>query len=194
MDKQYKKSLANFNALVQALEKIPTIGKKSALKMAYALSVEDKFLGIKLACCLEEAISHIRICELCGGISENQLCDICSDEQRINGQLCVVLHPRDIFVLEENTNYEGRYFVLKSLDTFDSDSIRKSIKNSRIHEIIFAFSPSLANDTIMLFIEDKLSDLPIKFSKIAQGVPTGIGLDHVDSLSLSRAFQARIKI
>lgn len=194
MNKNYKSRLTTFNALIEALEQIPTIGKKSALKMAYTLGVENKFLGIKIAHCLEEAISHTRTCEACNALSESQLCEICSDEHRLNGQLCIILHPRDIFILEENTDYEGRYFVLSSIEDFNPHLLRQNIQDNHINEIIFAFSPTLANEAIMLFIEDKLSDLNLSFSKIAQGVPTGIGLDNIDSLSLSRALQSRTKL
>ena len=152
MNKNYKSRLTTFNALIEALEQIPTIGKKSALKMAYTLGVENKFLGIKIAHCLEEAISHTRTCEACNALSESQLCEICSH------------------------------------------LLRQNIQDNHINEIIFAFSPTLANEAIMLFIEDKLSDLNLSFSKIAQGVPTGIGLDNIDSLSLSRALQSRTKL
>ena len=68
------------------------------------------------------------------------------------------------------------------------------ILKENIQEVIFSFSPSLANDALMLFVEDRLSALGLSFSKIAQGIPTGIGLEHIDQLSLSRAFEGRIKL
>ncbi len=194
MSKTYKSQLHTFNNLTQALEQIPTIGKKSALKLAYTLSMENKFLGMKIAHCLESAITHTRSCQICGGLSESEICEICLDEYRDNHQLCIVLQARDIFTIEESGGYKGRYFVLHALDQFDPQALKDSIIKFHISEIIFAFSPTLANEAIMLFIEDKLSDLPLEFSKIAQGVPAGIGLENIDSFSLSKAIFGRTKL
>ncbi|RDU72010.1 recombination protein RecR [Helicobacter anseris] len=190
----YKKGLKSFNALVEALEQIPTIGKKSALKMAYTLGVENKFLGIKIAHCIENAIHNVRKCSFCNALSENELCEICSDTSRDNSQLCFVLHSRDIFSIEETKEYNGIYYVLENLEELDFEKLKKAIMQRGVKEIIFAFTPTLANEGIMLFIEDKLQNLSLHFSKIAQGVPTGIGLENIDQLSLSRAIISRIKI
>ncbi|PAF41404.1 recombination mediator RecR [Helicobacter sp. 11S02596-1] len=192
--KTYKNTLNYFFALVEALEQLPSIGKKSAQKMAYSLSVEDKYLALKIAHSIENAIDHIRKCQLCGGLSESEICEICLDENRQNGQLCVVLHPKDIFTIEEIGDFGGKYKVIEVLEKIDFTAFKNHIQENHIQEIIFAFSPTLANDAIMLFIEDKLQDLDLTFSKIAQGVPTGIGLENIDQLSLLRAFTSRVKL
>lgn len=192
--KPYKNTLQSFNALAEALEQIPTIGKKSATKMAYALSIENKFLGIKIAHCIENAVHHLTQCKLCNGLSESELCDICISTTRDESKLCIVLHARDIFTIEETNEFDGKYFVLDSIENLDFEAFKKRIEHCHIKEIIFAFSPTLANETIMLYIEDKLQDFDLSFSKIAQGVPTGIGLENVDQLSLSRAISLRTKI
>ncbi|PAF52712.1 recombination mediator RecR [Helicobacter sp. 13S00477-4] len=192
--KNYKNNLNHFFSLVESLEQLPTIGKKSAQKMAYYLSIDDKYLALKIAHCIENAIDYVKKCSICGGLSENEICEICSDENRNNGQLCIILHPKDIFTIEEIGEFEGQYFTIGELEKIDFTTFKKNIKEKNIKEIIFAFSPTLANDAIMLFIEDKLQGLDLTFSKIAQGVPTGIGLENIDQLSLSRAFSSRIKI
>ncbi|WP_104698026.1 MULTISPECIES: recombination mediator RecR [unclassified Helicobacter] len=192
--KSYKKGMQSFNSLVEALEQIPTIGKKSALKMAYTLGVENKFLGLKIAHCIENAIHNIRKCSFCNALSENELCDICSDSTRDHTKICFVLHSRDIFTLEETNEYNGLYYVIESLEDMDFNLLKKEIQKKEIKELIFAFTPTLANEGIMLFIEDKLQDLDLVFSKIAQGVPTGVGLENVDQLSLSKALSSRVKI
>ncbi|ETD26667.1 recombination mediator RecR [Helicobacter canis] len=191
----YKKSLSRFSALVESLEQIPTIGRKSAQKIAYLLAIENKYLALKLAHCIETSIQHISTCSVCGAVSENELCEICLDDSRDDTKLCVVLHPKDIFTIEEMGDFDGKYWVLSpELEQIDFAQVRTRIISRRIREMIFAFSPSLANDAVMLFIEDRLQDLPLHFSKIAQGVPTGIGLENIDQLSLSRALSARVKL
>ncbi len=191
----YKNSLTRFSSLIESLEQIPTIGKKSAQKIAYILAIENKYLALKLAHNIESSIHNVMTCKICGAVSENEICEICLDEKRDNTQLCVVLHPKDVFILEEIGDFEGRYWVInQELEKINFELIKKRIKKDNIQEVIFAFSPSLANDAIMLFIEDKLEGLSLHFSKIAQGVPTGIGFENIDQLSLSRALSARIKL
>ncbi|PAF48453.1 recombination protein RecR [Helicobacter sp. 12S02634-8] len=192
--KTYKTTLNHFFSLTEALEQLPSIGKKSAQKMAYSLSVEDKYLALKIAHAIENAIDYVRKCSLCGGLSESEVCEICLDPHRQNGQLCIVLHPKDIFTIEEIGDFNGKYQVVEELEAIDFTAFKKYICENKIQEIIFAFSPTLANEAIMLFIEDRLQDMDLIFSKIAQGVPTGIGLENIDQLSLSRAFSSRVKL
>ncbi len=188
------KNLESFYDLVEALEKLPSIGKKSAEKMAYMLCVENKALGIKIAHCIQEANLKVCKCKWCGGLSQEEECQICQDTDRNNGELCIIAHPRDISIIENIDFFNGKYFVLESLETTDFDHLFALISHHQIKEIIFGLSPSLANDALILFIEDRLKHLKLTFSKIAQGVPTGIGFDHIDHLSLSSAFKGRMKI
>lgn len=186
--------LEKFNNLVDAFSSLPTVGRKSALRFAYHLVLNDTFSAVKLANAIELAIRDIRKCESCGGVSENEICDICLDEERENGQLCVVTNAKDIFILEENSLFEGRYFVLDSLEEDDINRLKDVVSSYNINEVIFAFSPSLASDTMIMFIEDRLKEFNIAFTKIAQGVPTGVSLENVDTLSLSKAIKDRKKV
>lgn len=196
----YKSSLKAFSNLITALEKLPTIGKKSAQKMAYSLCVENKFLGLNIAHAIENAALVIQKCHKCLGLSESEICEICLDDTRQNGELCIVANSRDIFIIEEMGEFQGRYFVLDSqqdLEQIDFSLLNRRIQTESIHEIIFALTPSLANEAIMLYIEDKIKApfaTPLQFSKIAQGVPTGIGLDSIDQLSLLAALNSRVKL
>lgn len=201
----YKRSLSAFLELTLALEKLPTLGKKSAQKMAYSLCMENKFLGLSIAHAIENAALVAQKCQKCNALSESEVCEICLDSARENGELCIVASAKDVFIIEEMGEFGGRYFVLESLESKGSvdskaslESIDFKLLNARIQaenvqEVIFALSPSLANEAIMLYIEDKIT-APINFSKIAQGVPTGIGLDAIDQLSLSRAISARVRV
>lgn len=188
------KNLQSFYLLVETLEKLPSIGKKSAEKMAYTLCVENKYLGMQIAKNIQKAVENVQRCSSCGGLSEEDECQICQDSERNNGELCIVAHPRDIAIIENMGGFAGKYFVLESLENIDFEVLIALILKENIQEVIFSFSPSLANDALMLFVEDRLSALGLSFSKIAQGIPTGIGLEHIDQLSLSRAFEGRIKL
>ena len=143
---------------------------------------------------LEAYKVEIRVCEECGGIANTSVCEICKDTTRNNGELCIVADSRDIFLLEESGEFLGKYFVLDSLETLNLGKLEHCISVNRIQEIIFALSPSLGSDSIMLYLEDKLENLGLRFTKIAQGVPTGVSLENVDQLSIIRALQSRVKI
>ncbi|MBD5165538.1 recombination mediator RecR [Helicobacter sp.] len=184
----------NFAKLVESLEKLPSIGRKSAMRLAYFLAFEDKFSALSLAHNIECCAQQLRVCEECGGISNDTICAICSDRARNNGELCVVANPREIFLLEESGEFLGKYFVIGSLERLDLKHLEQIIQKHQIREVIFAFSPTLGNESVMLYLEDKLEHLGLQFTKIAQGVPTGVSLENVDQLSIIRALQSRVKI
>jgi len=163
--------------VVECFEKLPGVGKKSAIRYAYFVSLSDSFLGLRLANSIENAVSGLQKCQICGGISENEICEICADETRNGDILCVIESSKDMLVIEQTGSYEGRYFV------------RNGTK-----EIIFALTPSINSDALMFFLEDKLQNYRLKFSKIAQGVPTGVSLENVDMLSIIKAIKGRMDI
>lgn len=186
-------SLDKFNRLIQALSELPTIGKKSATRLAYYMVMQDTFVGMKVAHAIEDALGSLRKCSQCGGLSEDELCSICCDEHRDGHLLCIVENAKDILLLEENGLFDGRYFVL---DTLDEESIGhlQHMVTSGIEEVLFALTPSISNDAVILYIEDKLSRYDVRFSKIAQGVPTGVSLENIDLLSLTRALEDRVRV
>ena len=191
-----KKDLNKFYQLVEAFEELPTIGKKSALRLAYHIVVKNNFTGIRLIHSIEEALRDIKQCIYCGSLTQGEVCDICLniDGKRDNTILCIVQNAKDIFMIEESKHYNGKYFVI---DEITDEIISKLIKNimfNHIEEIIFAITPNLQNDTFILYIEDKLKDFDIKFTRIAQGIPTGVNIENIDILSLSKAIESRVKI
>ncbi len=188
-----KPGLNKFNNLVDAFASLPSIGKKSATRLAYHVCMTDQFSGMKIAHAIESALQSIKKCQVCGSMSEDELCYICADEGRDQEQLCIVENAKDILIIEENASFHGRYFVLHSLEKEDIAPLLHLVQNG-IKEIIFALTPSIQNDAVILFIEDKLKNFSINFTKIAQGVPTGVSLENVDMLSLTRALEDRVKV
>jgi recombination protein RecR len=191
--KPVKPSLEKFNRLVDALGELPTIGKKSATRLAYHMTMRDSFMGMKIAHAIEDALGSLKKCRSCGGMSEDELCYICCDESRNQELLCIVENAKDILLLEENGLFDGRYFVLESLEELSISYLENIIK-SGVKDVIFALTPSIANDAVILYIEDKLTPYELHFSRIAQGVPTGVSLENVDILSLTRALEDRVKV
>ena len=189
-----KKRLKKFYKLVEALESLPTIGKKSAQRLAFHMVLDAPMDAMKLSHAIEDAVSTIGKCAQCGGLSEDELCYICSDPLRDQTALCLVENVKDIYVIEESGEYGGLYFVFDALNQTNIDKLKDLVQTKDTQEILFAFTPSIQSDALMLYIEDQLKDYALTFTKIAQGVPTGVHLENVDMLSLSKAISDRVKI
>lgn len=188
------KDLESFNDLVASFSALPTIGKKTALRLAYHICIKDPLLGAKLAYNIEESIRKIKKCIQCGCISENELCEICANHDRDNEILCIVQSPKDILVLEESGSFLGYYFVLESTDDESIDKLRKMILDKNCKELFFAFTQGLNSDALVFFIEERLKNLDLKFTQIAQGIPSGVSLENVDFISLHKAINHRTKL
>lgn len=183
------KKLEQFDKLVEAFGKIPGVGKKSAIKYAYYVALQDPFFGLNLAHTIENSIHSLKHCIICGGISHNEICDICSDIHRNNSIICIVENAKDILTIEDSNSFDGLYFVFNDINSVVN--LKNMVCKFNSKELIFAFSPSINSDGIMLYIEDQLKELEISFSKIAQGIPTGVSLENVDMLSLTKAIKDR---
>lgn len=192
--KLMNKGLEKFYDLVESFEMLPTIGKKSAIRLAYHIVTENSYIGMKLAHSIETALHGIRKCISCHSMSENEICEICIDDDRDEDVLCIVQSAKDIFIIEDSKQFSGKYFVIETLDDDLIKELFQKVKDKSIKNILFAITPSLANDAFILYIEDRLKVFDIEFTKIAQGVPTGVSLENVDILSLSKAIHGQIKI
>ncbi len=187
-----RSELESFYNLIEAFEKLPGVGKKSALRFAYFIVSDGKFEGLKLSHAIEEAISKIRSCSRCHNLSEDELCYICSDPSRDRSKVCMVNSVKDLLAIEESKEYDGLYYVIRDIEDLDISHLKEALKDAK--EVIFAFPPSIASDTMILYIESQLEDMDITFSKIAQGVPTGVSLDNIDTLSIAKAIEDRVRV
>ncbi len=188
--KRYK--IEPFENLVEAFNALPGIGKKSAIRLAYHIAMVDGFSGVKLAHAIEDGVNSIHKCLHCHNMSEDELCSICADTGRDRTQLCIVQSAKDILSVEESGQYNGVYYVISRLEDMDESHLLHQTEG--VEEVIFAFPPSIATDTMILYIEEKLSGRDLLFTKIAQGVPTGVELENIDMMSLGRALEARVRV
>ncbi|HIH2135720.1 TPA: recombination mediator RecR [Campylobacter coli] len=188
------KGIEKFNELVESFAKLPTIGKKTAIRLTYHICTGNQLEGMKLAHNIENAIRFIKPCQQCGSLSENELCEICTDDERDKNCLCIVQSPKDVLVIEESKSYGGLYFVLDELNDEKLAQLRQMILKLQSKELIFAFTHNLNSDAMIFYIEDRLKDLNLQFSKIAQGIPSGVNLENVDFISLNKAINFRTKV
>ena len=186
------KDLKSLNNLIEVLEELPSIGKKSATRLALALA-KDKFKALKLVNALENVISNIGECKICGNFSEHEICDICDNNLR-EKVLAIVENPKDILIIEESGSYNGYYFVLSNIDDEHLQRLKNLIKIYEIKEVIFAFTPSIENEAKIILLEERLKDTNVTFSQIAQGVPTGVNFENIDINSLATAIKLRFKL
>ncbi len=187
-----KNKIEAFENLVEAFSSLPSVGRKTAVRLAYHAVMEDGFAAMKLAHALETGINTIQKCSKCHNMSEDELCAICSDPYRDSSKLCIVQSAKDILTIEGSGQFNGVYYVVSKIRDMDEAHLFYAVGG--VEEIIFAFPPSIATDTMILYIEDKLTGLDIRFTKIAQGVPTGVELENIDIMSLSRALESRVNI
>ncbi len=188
------KGLEKFDALVESFANLPTIGKKTALRLAFHLCLNDPLEAMKLAHNIENALRFVKTCEQCGALSENELCEICTDEERQKNLLCITQSPKDVLVIEDSKSYNGLYFILNELDEEHIERLRKMAQKMQTKELIFAFTHGLNTDATIFYLEERLKDLNLKFSKIAQGIPNGVNLENVDFISLRQALIFRTPV
>ena len=191
------------NQLVQAFKILPGIGEKSAQRMAFNILEKNRDGGKNLAKLINESVEKIRNCSECRNLTEEVICDICTDEKRIKKIICVVESPTDVLAIENSGSFRGKYFVLMGrLSPIDGvtpqdlgiPKLIERVQSSDIDEIIIATSPTIEGDATSFYIKDQLNENKILISRIAYGVPMGGELEYVDNTTLGRAIQGRREI
>ncbi len=185
--------------LVNELSKLPSIGSRTAQRLAYFIVNSDPKIGKGISAAIEQAISAVRKCQRCGFICDTELCEICADAARDTALLCVVEKPSDVIAMERSGEYRGYYHVLHGVwaplkgQGADSMTIPQLIARteSGVSEVILATSATVEGDATALYISKILGARGIKNTRIAQGIPKGGELEFADDLTLARAFKGR---
>ena len=189
--------------LEESLSKLPSVGKKSAERLAFAmLDMEDDDLQ-EFADAVSTLKSSIHICPVCGNLTEDEICPICKDESRDTSTIMVVSTPKDILALEKAEDSNGLYHVLggtislskgKGIDTLNIPGLMKRLESGEVKEVILATNPTVDGETTALYIAKIIEPLNITVSRIAYGLPMGGNLDYTDSLTISKAIEGRRKL
>jgi recombination protein RecR len=189
--------------LIQAFKVLPGIGEKSAQRMAFYLLEKNREGGLNLAKLISTSVEKIRNCSNCRNLTEDMVCEICSDERRDKKIICVVESPSDVIAIEKSGSFKGKYFVLMGrLSPIDGvtpqdlgiPKLVENINSSAVQEVIIATSPTIEGDATSFYIKDQLTENNILISRIAYGVPMGGELEYVDNTTLGRAIQGRREI
>ena len=186
--------------LINAFTCLPGVGKKTAQRMTYYLLQRAKNDAINLSDVLREVVLNTINCRSCRNLSQEELCELCSDPVRSDDMICVVESPADVFNIENSTNYNGKYFVLlgklSPLDGIGPKEIGIDLLNSKmasgnIKELILAVNNTVESDVTAHVISELAINNSIKVTRLAQGVPVGGELEYLDQHTLSRAFDKR---
>ena len=197
------KSLKSLERLQESLAKLPSVGKRSAERMAFAMLEMDEEDLNEFADAIKELKSKIHYCKICGYITEEDVCDICSDENRDRTTLMVVSSPKDVLAFENTEGYNGLYHVLggtvsiskgKGVEDLNINSLLSRVDEGIIKEIIIATNPTVDGETTALYLAKLLQNKNVNVTRLAYGLPMGGHLDYADALTLEKAIEGRRKI
>jgi recombination protein RecR len=190
---------APIQVLTEALGRLPGIGPRSAERLALHLAQADLAAVRHLAQTLTETRERIRICTICGALTETEPCAICNDSRRDASVICLVEHPVDIFTMEKAGTFHGKYHVLggkiSPLNGVGPEDLRITQLEGRlahgVTEVILALSTDVEGDATGYYLAKRLAGKGARISRIAYGLPAGSGLEFADEVTLNRALEGR---
>lgn len=189
--------------LIDELGKLPGVGPKSAQRIAFHLIKLPEQDALSLANAIQEAKQKVRFCETCFNMSDEAICEICSDTQRDSSLVCVVEEPRDIVALERTREYKGLYHVLQGainpIDGVGPEQLKirellERLKGNTLQEVILCTNPNIEGEATAMYLAKLIEPLGIQVSRIASGLPVGGDLEYADELTLGRALEGRRNI
>jgi recombination protein RecR len=186
--------------LIRVLTTLPGVGRKSATRIALRLIGSTEAQCRELAEAIVTAKARTRACSVCGGLTEDDPCAICSDARRDPAVVCVVERASDILALERTSRFRGRYHVLGGLlSPLDGvgpadlriDALVERARAGEIEEVILALNPTTEGEATAIYVGKLLSPLGVRVTKLASGLPVGGDLDLADELTLGTALDER---
>ena len=186
------------DSLIQLISKLPGLGPRSARRAALHLIKNKHNLMIPLANTMISTAENIVTCEICGNVDTKSPCNICTDHKRDQKTLCIVEEVADLWAMERGNNYKGLYHVLggvlSAIDGVTANDL--NLKNLRqraenIEEVIIATNATTLGQTTAHYIIELLEGLPLKATRLAQGIPIGGELDYLDDGTLGAALKLR---
>jgi len=186
---------------VEALAALPSVGRKTALRLALHLIKDDTQKNLKIANALSALEHDIRYCQVCFNISDVDTCEICKEPHRNRTMICVVESVRDVMAIEETTQYNGMYHVLGGVISpmdgvgpadLNIDVLRARVQQTQPKELIMAISPTIEGDTTIYYLSKMLEEFDVEISTIARGVSFGGELEYADELTLGRSIVSRV--
>jgi recombination protein RecR len=189
--------------LIEALTKLPGIGKKTATRLAFHILRSSSYEAERLAKAILNVKEKIHLCSTCFNLTDEDPCPICQDEKRNREILCVVEGPNDLMAIENTGAFQGRYHVLHGtlspLEGIGPEDIKikelmERIQHEGITEVILATNPTVEGGATALYLIEQIKPLGIKVTRIAYGIPMGGEIEYVDGMTLSKALEGRREV
>lgn len=189
--------------LVEALTKLPGIGRKTAARLAFHILRSSLSEAQALARAILDVKEKIRLCSICFNLTDEDPCRICQDEHRNSEVLCVVEGPNDLIAIENTGAFRGRYHVLHGalspLDGVGPEDIKakelmERLQREKVVEVILATNPTVEGGATALYLTDLIRPLGVKVTRIAFGIPMGGEIEYSDGMTLSKALEGRREI
>lgn len=189
--------------LVTELARLPGIGRKTAQRLTFHLLQQPAAQVGRLARALDSVAERVRPCDVCGNLTEEQPCAICRDPRRDAGLMCVVEEASAVAVVDRSTEFRGHYHVLggrlSPLDGIGPESLRidalvRRVREDGVREVILATNPSMEGEVTATYIQQLLSAMSVRVTRLARGLPMGGDLEYVDGVTLAHALVARQEV
>ena len=196
-------TVAAIDQLIAEFAKLPGIGRKTAQRLTFHLLQQSPEQARRLAAALSTVAEQVRPCRECGNPTEEQPCAICADPRRDASLLCVVEEASAVTVVERATGFRGRYHVLggrlSPLDGVGPEALRldrlvERVREGAVREVILATNPSMEGEVTATYIQQLLTGLGARVTRLARGLPMGGDLEYVDGVTLAHALSARQEV
>jgi recombination protein RecR len=189
--------------LIDELGRLPGVGPKSAQRIAFHLLNSDTVDVERLASTLVRVKSEVQFCTICGNVSQDEQCRICTDPRRDPAVICVVEEPKDVVAVERTREFRGRYHVLggaiSPIDGVGPDDLRirellTRLADGVVTELILATDPNLEGEATATYLARMISPMGLTVTRLASGLPVGGDLEYADEVTLGRAFSGRRRV
>lgn len=189
--------------LVEEFASLPGIGRKTAQRLAFYILTLTREQAKEFADAIIDAHEKIKYCSVCKNYTDREVCEICSDEARDKGLICVVEDAKDVAAFERTREYKGLYHVLGGLispmDGIGPDQIfvkelLRRVQGEEVREVIMATNPTVEGEATAMYISKLLKPFGVKVSRLAYGIPVGSDLEYADEVTLYKALENRSEI
>lgn len=195
--------MAAIEDLITEFARLPGIGRKTAQRLTYHLLQQSPEQSARLAAVLAAVAERVRPCLICGTPTEAERCDFCLDPRRDSAIVCVVEEPSAVGVMDRATGFRGRYHVLGGrLDPLSGigpealrlDQLARRVRDDGVREIILATNPSMEGEVTATYIQQMLSGMNVRVTRLARGLPVGGDLEYIDGVTLAHALSERQEV
>lgn len=186
--------------LLEQLEKLPTVGPKTAQRLAFHILRAPREDTENLAQAVRDVRDKIKPCARCGNFTDEEICDICADPRRESTLLCVVAEPLDLMQIENSGEFRGRYHVLGGVmspiegigpDQLNVNALMKRLGEEKVEEVILAVSPTVEGETTANYLANLIKPRGVRVTQLARGLPFGGDLGYADQMTIAGAMRGR---